>query len=851
MKLRDVCRKADLAIRLGAIEYASDLCEHVLHQFPGDLRTRTLLGQAYLEQSKLSEACQQFDRVLDLDPENVAALSADGVAHSAAGHLDAAVHAFERAYELNPGNAQVRDSLSRLYAQRDGSAVDPSSAPSVAVIRWQLRHGDLEQAIDSADEHLLVRPGDLSVLMSRAEAFWRAGRLGDAEQACRQILARHPCVLKPRLILGQILSSDRSTEREGVEMLHAALVEDTGGVVVTPLFRGATFSPPILADDVSIQVPDHLRAGPPDIDAALAALPPSGADEVDGEWLPPDQVRGAGANGSIGAADVDEEGGWTGTDPREGPFNTPKPDLIESLLAISCRGPLVARYGFEGFQRLERRLLTVSRELAFLGTRMVVAFVDDPGSMAQHELSPIWSTDPTDIKRAIDELGHALGQDGSSVDGILIVGGDDVVPFFHLQNPSDDDDSAILSDNPYAVESGESIYAPRVAIGRLPDGSAGNLSLLLRQIDTLLEVRRNPPATENSSRIVQAGIAALGAIGLAVSNSLSFGCAASTWESVSGEAFSPLSTASSLRLSPPVIADDFQSQWIHGRRFFYFNLHGSLDAPAWYGQVAAGGTDDRPPLPIAITPELLSEADFAAPVVFSEASHAGNVSSKTATNSLALRFLSEGASAFIGPTATAYGTVTPPLAGADLLAELFWENLRDGDRIGEALGRAKTHYAADLMERQGYLDGDDQKTLLEFVLFGDPLMPVFQRVADREEDSDEDVDQTILLCNRSRSAADSRSVPPKMLRAAIEHVLDWCPEAATGAVRAHRRKPCSGQCGLPGHQHDSPVPRPNEPGIIAVSARKEMATTDGSTIVKLARVTLGERGELVKCLVSR
>ncbi|MGH2459473.1 MAG: tetratricopeptide repeat protein [Chloroflexota bacterium] len=844
MKLRDLSRKADLAIRLGAIEYASDLCVHVLSQFPGDLRTRTLLGQAFLEQSKLSEACQQFDRVLELDPENVAALSADGVAHSAAGQLNAAVRAFERAYELNPGNTQVRDSLSRLYAQRDGSAVDLSAAPPVAMIRWQLRHGDLERAIDAADEYLLVRPGDPSVLLSRAEALWRTGRRGDAESACHQILARHPRVLKARLILGQILASDRSTERDGVELLHAAFVEDPGGIVSTPLFRGTTFSPPVLADEISMSVPDHLRAGPTEIDAALASLPASTADELEGEWQPPDR--------SVSTGPSDEPTGDE-ADPSQAGTDAPEPAVVECLLAVSCRGPLVARYGFDGFQRLERRLQTVARELAFLGTRMLVAFLDDPGSMAQHDLSPIWSTDPSDIKRAIGELARVVSQDdGSEVDGVLIIGGDDVVPFFHLANPSDDDDAEILSDNPYVATEGDAIYAPRIAIGRLPDGSGGNLSLLLRQTDTLLEVRRNPPSAESSSRLRQAGIAALGAIGLAVSNSLSFGCAASSWESVSGAAFAPLSTASSLRLSPPVTADGFQAQWIQGRRFFYFNLHGALDAAAWYGQVPSDRSIDSLTLPIAITPELLSEADFTAPIVFSEASHAANVGAKTATSSLALRFLSEGAAAFIGSTATAYGTVEPPLAGADLLGQLFWENLRDGERIGDALRRAKVQYADDLLERQGYLDGDDQKTLLAFVLFGDPLIPVFQRLDDRPFDvkSDDDVPR-VLLCNRPRSGADSRAVSPKVLRAAIEHLFDRCPEAATGAVRAHRRKACAGECDQPGHHHDGLPGEPKEIEVIAVSARKELATSDGAKIVKFARVTLGDPGGPVKCLVSR
>ncbi len=848
MKLRDVSRKADLAIRLGAIEYASDLCEHVLRLFPGDLQTRTLLGQAYLEQSKLSEACQQFDAVLELDPENVGALSADGVAHGVAGQLNAAVATFERAYDLNPGNTQVRDSLARLYAQRDGEAVDLPPSPPVAVIRWQLRHGDLDRAISAADEYLMIRPGDIFVLLSRTEALWRSGRFEQAEQSCRQIIARHPRCLKARLILGQILSSNRSTEREGVETLHAAFVEDPGGVVVGPLFRGTSFSPPILADEITISVPDHLRAGPSELDAALAALPAASADDFEGEWQPPERARGVAVPGSSDA-DTDSE---VENDQPERPSEAQNVAVIESLLAISCRGPLVARYGFEGFQRLERRLQTVARELAFLGTRLIVAFVDDPGSMAQHELSPIWSTDPVDVKRAIDDLIRAIGHDDTAVDGILIVGGDDIVPSYHAPNPSDDDDSAILTDNPYAVENGDSVFAPRLAIGRLPDGSGGNLGLLLRQIDTLLEVRRNPPAAESNSRLLQAGRAALGVFGLAVSNALSFGCAAWPWSSVSGEAFAPLATGASLRLSPPVTAADFQVQWIHGKRFFHFNLHGAPDGAAWYGQEADGISDGGPSLPVAITPELLSEADFSAPIVFSEASHAANVVARTASNSLALRFLSEGAAAFVGPTAIAYGAIEPPPAGADLLGQLFWENLRDGDRIGEALARAKIQYAREVMESQGYLDGDDQKTLLEFVLFGDPLMPVFQRNADGEADPVSDEDEgAVVLCNQSRSNGNNRTIAPKALRAAIQHIVDRCPEVAAGAVRTHRRRICNGRCDRAGHESGDVVSPSGESEIVTVSARRELSAADGPKIVKFARVTLDEHGNPTKCLVSR
>jgi hypothetical protein len=56
-----------------------------------------------------------------------------------------------------------------------------------------------------------------------------------------------------------------------------------------------------------------------------------------------------------------------------------------------------------------------------------------------------------------------------------------------------------------------------------------------------------------------------------------------------------------------------------------------------------------------------------------------------------------------------------------LLGHAFWKYLREGLAAGEALRRAKIHLAREMHSRQGYLDGEDQKTLISFVLYGDPL----------------------------------------------------------------------------------------------------------------------------------
>jgi hypothetical protein len=112
-------------------------------------------------------------------------------------------------------------------------------------------------------------------------------------------------------------------------------------------------------------------------------------------------------------------------------------------------------------------------------------------------------------------------------------------------------------------------------------------------------------------------------------------------------------------------------------------------------------------------------------VVFSAACFGAHIEGKDATNSLALRFLATQAAAFVGSTALAYGGLSEPLQATDYLALLFWTSVRAGRSLGEALRLAKLGLAQEMTRRQGYLDGEDQKAILSFTLFGDPTLVPF------------------------------------------------------------------------------------------------------------------------------
>jgi hypothetical protein len=42
--------------------------------------------------------------------------------------------------------------------------------------------------------------------------------------------------------------------------------------------------------------------------------------------------------------------------------------------------------------------------------------------------------------------------------------------------------------------------------------------------------------------------------------------------------------------------------------------------------------------------------------------------------------------------------------------------------MGESFRNAKLDFARKALRRQGFLDDDDKKTLLQFVLYGDPTL---------------------------------------------------------------------------------------------------------------------------------
>ena len=366
-------------------------------------------------------------------------------------------------------------------------------------------------------------------------------------------------------------------------------------------------------------------------------------------------------------------------------------------LIVSSKRKLGEKYGAGGLARLESKLTDYEATLTEVGIDSTRVYVDDPASLTAFNLSPVDAEDAGAIKDLLDAQEDALLASGQALDSVLILGGHQIVPFHQLDNPSfspgGDTDTEVLSDNPYASTDDEYLI-PERAVGRLPDGKSDDVGLLLAQLDAAMAHHRR------RRRLY-----------------FNFGYSAAAWERASQAVYDTVGKLLYLRLSPPKTVDTFRGRWLRKRKFLYFNLHGSKTTPVWYGD--GGGS-----YPVAFSPQMIDEqeADVWGTIAFSEACYGANIIDKDPDDAISLKFMQKGAACFVGATKISWGPAVPPSSEADLIGVYFMGNVKEGMPFGQALMEAKVSLAQEMIRRYGGLDGDDEKTLLEFVLYGDPCL---------------------------------------------------------------------------------------------------------------------------------
>jgi len=275
--------------------------------------------------------------------------------------------------------------------------------------------------------------------------------------------------------------------------------------------------------------------------------------------------------------------------------------------------------------------------------------------------------------------------------------------------------------------------------------------------------------------------------------------------------------------------------------------------------------------------------------VFTQACYGLHITGRQTEHSLALSFLAAGSQAVVGCTCMSYGAIVPPLAAGDLLAHTFWRQIQQGQSAGEALRQAKLHLASEMVARQGVRDGEDQKTLISFVLYGAPLATAgnSRRLPRPVRYQDGQPFEAPTVCDRAVTGETSQPLSAEMVSAVQRVVARSLPGMADARLTySHPRAWCSGQehaCPTSqlerGREQSQALPateRPAEkperrasrlpPGGAMAKAHGQGLPPEieaqclvtlskpinhaGSAHPRVARLTLDEHGELVKLVVS-
>ena len=522
-------------------------------------------------------------------------------------------------------------------------------------------------------------------------------------------------------------------------------------------------------------------------------------------------------------------------------------------VVLSTQIGLIKKYGEKSTEVITQQIKKLLDVVSLRpGWRATTFYPDDINSARLFELDPISEIDPWKIKLALVDLDKYLGKKGEMIGCVLIVGDHDVIPFHALPNPTDDKDSAVLSDNPYSTLD-NNYFVPEWPIGRLPGEAGGDPGLLLKQIRQVIQkhlsLYRRLPWWQLVINTINIWSNLNDFLKNVISKPQNYGYSASVWRRSSLAAFRPIGTGNLLRTSPPFNSDTLDINQILKAKFAYFNLHGLPETAEWYGQRDLSEDQSGPDFPIALSAKQIANTDTYPSVVYSEACYGANIQKRHVADSIALRFKDLGTYGFIGSSCISYGSVRTPLIGADLLGFLLWKYIKEGYSIGEAFLQAKIGFVKVMMQRQGYLDGEDQKTLISFILYGDPLMLAEEKIViTKNFHRKKQIIKINSITDQNGLENKERRVSGEVLNNLKEILKEYLPGLENAQVNIRH------------HQvvlfNSEKITHGNQSEVSHIANRVKITycksvQINKSTHYQYARVTLDNNGKMLKLSVSR
>lgn len=821
-----------------AYRFARRAAEIWLEKYPGDIEISAIQAHAMIEDKRGDLALPLLKRLAIVDPLYV--------------YTQKLLWHTTHDLTFSP----TKDALGALYVLGEVKTV-VDEIPEWAHLLWDAR-GNLDMGqID--DAHLLVEKAlelhphtPLAAIFSVKIAQQREDALL-INRLLHEYHQRWPDTLFFSMQLADELMG-AGDEEQAVALLHQAAAQDVTGQVASRIWRKqhpyAALWPRKMQVALNIPIPanvagklgwNQLPQGEQVIDKSTESFPVPRPAPPTSSAPPPESLL-----------DIREELERIGKQLR-------KPNLASSdirfpvYIVLTSQEGLENKYGAENLAVLDKAMKQVVKSTESWrnwGARLI--YVDDAQSTDALGIPPAKDNAPWAIKNLLADLDQALRKRGEMIGAVLIVGGPEVVPFHHLPNPVDDADVDVPSDNPYSTPD-ENYFIPLWPVGRLPGGKSKSPAMLIKLLENIVSHRHELQSKRHKRSMIPEWLRKLFPFRQVQP---SFGYTAEVWQRASHAVYRPIGKPQHLVISPPTDA-----QRVHKRngkpvQLSYYNLHGLEDSPEWFGQRDPFADHDGPDYPVALRPKDIVNSGRAPQIVFSEACYGANVFDKGVEDAIALKFLASGTMAVAGSTVTAYGSVTTPLIAADLLGKAFWKLIKEGYPVGEAMLRAKVHLAREMHKQQGYLDGEDQKTLLSFVLYGDPLAQPHVHGATPKAIRREQVIEGPIhtVCDKvNPNIPTAKSLPPQILSEVKSLVQEHLPGMGGSQVLySQEHVECEGHnCPLPEHAHKAAKNLPLQKRGRQVVTLSKSVKMGQRKHPKFARMTFDKEGNLVKLAISR
>lgn len=812
---QDCLRLLTSSIAVGNYHFCESLSKEWLNEFKGDLYVNFLFAKALIANGSIDEAEKILIFILDRDPEFIEAWQLvqsistinreliQASIHVLGGRLASrmeipfwslalrgAKNAFKKGDYVSAGKL-LHKSLPEIH-----------KSPLIAISHLEYLNivADEKTCFEAAKRYLEIWPRCVEIMISRAQALMK---IGDESQAIRSLI---PCVQND--IGGQCIQRKKGNDH-----------------------RFAYLWPTHLQINTNMEIPTDIQVG-----LGWRQLP----DGKEAKFInqKPDSIKNiskqvATENSKIANDEANSD------------------NLKNVYVIVTSESGLNKSYGTKSssviFEQLSKLASIISSHDEW---ESVIFIPDNASNCAQFNLQPISTIDPWKVKLSITDLDRYLKSHTKRIAAMLIIGGDQIIPLHGLPNPTDDSDAEILSDNPYGA-SDMNYFSMCWPVGRVVGEKGSDPGLLLKQIRSITmyhEKRNEKPTFWIWVKSVISTLAArLGLYQIGTEIQDSFGYSASVWKRSTIAAFRPLGNANNVRVSPPYEDETIIMSDIKKAKYAFFNLHGLPDTSEWYGQRDVSDANNGVDYPVAISATNIASAEEFKPVVFTEACYGGQIENKSINESVALTLMDSGVPALIASTGIAYGSITTPLIGADLLAFIFWKYMREGYSAGESLLKAKEGFVKIMHERQGFLDGEDQKTLISFVLYGDPLFS-FNKAKLKLVIEKQNVDSksTKLVNDKDGYKKSSNEIYSLKVDSIREIVEGYLPGVDFNDLRIREHHVIS-KANNASNLDDNPN---NKSKFYQIQFTRKL-NINGGALNQFVRVTLDEKGKITKLAVSR